>query len=415
MEFRVLGQVEVSSGGRILPLTGPRQRALLAYLLLHANAAVPADRLLDELWDSIPSGGVAALQSQVSRLRRIVGERLVTVGSGYRIDVEPGELDLDRFRSQLAAAAAATSPAERAQLLHAAEALWQSEPLAGIDVPFAEAERAALEELRLGATEERLAAKLENGAAAELVSELSSLAARYPLREGLRASLILALYRSGRQAEALDAYQDARRMLDEELGLEPSPALRELERAILRHDPSLQPVPAPSPEADAPATVDSVATASANRRGPRVAAGLVVAAAAGAGAFALAHQGGTPRALAKQTIRIVTEKVAAPAQPVVRHHATVRPHVHRAQVATHAAAATKATPAAAVPVGAPRTQPTTTAHTAAAAAAATAASRNASTPPSKPVTISDAFATSAATSPPSASSPATSTRASISR
>src|SRR5258706_13816362 len=123
MDFRILGQVEVSSGGLMLRLTGPRQRALLAYLLLHANEVVPADRLLDELWTVTPQGGLAALQTQVSRLRRLVGERLVTVGSGYRLEVEPGELDLDCVRARLLEAAAATDLPQRADPLPQLRAL----------------------------------------------------------------------------------------------------------------------------------------------------------------------------------------------------------------------------------------------------------------------------------------------------
>ena len=241
MEFCVLGSVDVSSGGQPLPLGGPRQRALLAYLLLNGHEVVSAERLIDELWYEPPAGGVQTVHTQVSRLRRALGGRIATTGHGYELHLEPGELDLDRFRSLLAEAGEAAQPAERARLLRAADALWHGEPLHGLEAPFVAAEARALEELRLVAVEERIDADLEAGRHAALVAELSALVARQPLRERLRGQLILALYRSGRQAEALAAFHDARRMLDDELGLEPSTKLRELELAILRHDPALEP------------------------------------------------------------------------------------------------------------------------------------------------------------------------------
>jgi DNA-binding SARP family transcriptional activator len=239
MEFRVLGPVEVSSGGRPLQLGGAHQRALLAFLLLHANEVVSADRLLDELWTVPPGGGVAAVRTQVSRLRKQLGDRIVTSGRGYELRVEPGELDLQQFRALLAETGASDEPARRSQLLREADGLWRGDALTGLDAPFAEVEAAALAELRLAALEDRIEADLDRGRHRELVSELSTLVGRYPLRERLRGQLILALYRSGRQADALEAYRETRRTLDEQLGLEPSPALRELERAILTHDESL--------------------------------------------------------------------------------------------------------------------------------------------------------------------------------
>jgi DNA-binding SARP family transcriptional activator len=244
MDFRILGPVEVATGAQPLRLGGPRQRALLAYLLLHANEVVAAERLLDELWFEAPSGGLAALQTQISRLRRVLVDRIATAASGYSIRVEPGELDLERFRSFLAEAGATEDPRVRSRLLRDADALWHGEPLAGLDVPFAAGEAAALEELRLAAVEDRIEADLGAGLDGELVSELSGLVRRHPLRERLRGELILALYRSGRQADALSEYRETRRVLDDELGLEPGPALRELEQAILRHDPLLTAVPA---------------------------------------------------------------------------------------------------------------------------------------------------------------------------
>jgi DNA-binding SARP family transcriptional activator len=242
---------------------------------LHADTVVSADRLLDRLWAEPPSGGSAAVQTQVSRLRKTLGDRITTSGRGYELHLEPAELDFERFRTLLAEAGATPDPTRRSALLRQADALWRGEALSGLDAPFVAADAAALEELRLGALEERLEADLDRGLDGELVPELSTLVAHYPLRERLRGQLILALYRGGRQADALEAYRDTRRVLAEELGLEPSPALRDLERAILRHDESLG--------ASTP-VVSTQAAAGPARTGRRRRAALVVASLALVGA-----------------------------------------------------------------------------------------------------------------------------------
>src|SRR2546421_7031536 len=250
MDFSILGPVEAVSDGLPLPLGGPRQRALLGRLLVDANRVVAADKLVEDLWETPPRDANAALQNQVSRLRKVLGDRVVTKAPGYLVRVEADELDLDRFRTLVARAGATAEPAERSRLLREADGLFRGTPLADVEAPFAEAEAAAVEELRLAAVEARIDTDLERGRHAELVSELQALVKREPLRERLRGQLILALYRCGRQADALDAYRETRRMLDEELGLEPSPALRDLERAILCHDPALA-IRASSPAAGA--------------------------------------------------------------------------------------------------------------------------------------------------------------------
>ena len=392
MEFRILGPVEATSRGRPVQLGGPRQRGLLAYLLLHADETVPADRLLDRLWVDPPRGGLAALQTQIYRLRRELGDRIVTVGAGYAIRVEPGELDLAVFRTLLGEAGAAADPAERSRLLCEADALWRGEPLSGLDeVPFVRSEAAALEELRLGAVEDRVAADLERGLDGALAAELSSLVARYPLRERLRGELILALYRSGRQADALEAYQEARRMLDAELGLEPSPPLRELERAILRHDPSLAAVPAV-----AAATEEPVRRVSRRWRPLALgAAALLVVGAAGAATVVLAIGSGSVRIESTQT---VVEKSSAAkahsARAALRH--TRRPKAHRA--ATHVVSQpavvrlVTTTTAPRAPV-APPAGTTTATKTTPAAPPATTTQPTATTPAS--VQISDDFGSSA--------------------
>lgn len=326
MDFRILGPVEVATGGKPLRLGGPRQRALLAYLLLHANEVVAAERLLDELWFQAPSGGLAALQTQISRLRRVLVDRIATAASGYSIRVEPGELDLERFRSFLAEAGATEDPRVRSRLLRDADALWHGEPLAGLDVPFAAGEAAALEELRLAAVEDRIEADLGAGLDGELVSELSGLVRRHPLRERLRGELILALYRSGRQADALSEYRETRRVLDDELGLEPSPALRELELAILRHDPLLTAVPAGAAPVEGVASPGQPLPRRRRRRFVFALALLVVLLAAGA--FAVSADVDFPGASHAALKHPAT--VAAALSPV-SHLGThpSRPHVRR--------------------------------------------------------------------------------------
>jgi predicted ATPase/DNA-binding SARP family transcriptional activator len=245
-EFRVLGPLEVGRAARALPLGGSRPRALLALLLLEANRPVARERLVDGLWgERAPAAAVNAVQVAVHALRRALGaDRIRTRGGGYEVRVEPGELDLDRFRA-LVAAARERPPREAVDLLDDALALWRGAPLADLRAaPGCEAAARELEELRLRAVEERIDAGLAVGRHAELVGELERLVGEQPFRERLRAQLMLALYRSGRQADALGAYVDARRALVEELGLEPGPELRRLEAAILAQSPELAPPPA---------------------------------------------------------------------------------------------------------------------------------------------------------------------------
>jgi DNA-binding SARP family transcriptional activator len=243
---------------RLLELGGTKQRSLLAILLLHANQVVSTDRLIDELWGAAPPATAAkSLQVHVSRLRKTLGERrLATRPPGYVLYAGSSELDLACFERLLEEARRA-NPAKAAQKLREALSLWHGPPLADLAYePFAQVEIARLEELRLTALEQRIAADLADRRHAELVSELEALVARHPLREGLRGQLMLALYRSSRQAEALDAYRAARRELSEELGLEPSEELKQLEQAILRQDPALD-LPGrartPTPASQAPA------------------------------------------------------------------------------------------------------------------------------------------------------------------
>jgi DNA-binding SARP family transcriptional activator len=237
MEFRVLGPLEVVEDGRALPLGGTKQRALLACLLLRANQLVSTDRLVEELWpQGAPRTAAKTIQVYVSKLRKELGEgRLVTHAPGYVLRVDPSELDLARFEA-LFEEARRVDPRRAAEPLREALALWRGPALADLAYePLAQTEIARLEELRLAALEERIEADLTTGRHAERVGELEALVADHPLRERLRGQLMLALYRSGRQAEALEVYHDARRTLVEELGLEPSVALQRLEKAILQH------------------------------------------------------------------------------------------------------------------------------------------------------------------------------------
>src|SRR5918994_3484065 len=277
MEYRILGPLEVRAGDGQVELRGVRQRELLAVLLLHANEIVSSDRLIDELWQGDPPPTAAKIvQNSVSQLRRLLEpELLVTRSPGYLLRVEPGELDADRFErvvEQARADLAAGDAAKAAEQLREALALWRGPALVDFsDAPFARVESARLEELRLAATEDRIEAELALGRHGDLVAELEALVAQHPLRERLRAQLMVALYRSGRQAEALRVYHETREVLVEELGLEPSRALQRLERAVLAQDPSLELTPvverAPEPareEIPRPATRKTVSVVAAD-------------------------------------------------------------------------------------------------------------------------------------------------------
>ena len=249
MEFRLLGPLEVSERGRLVALGGLKQRSLLAILLLHANELVSTDRLHAELWgDAAPVTAAKSIQVYVSRLRKELGaDRLTTRAPGYVLHVDAAELDLARFE-RLREEARRAEPTAAARKLREALALWRGGALADLAYePFAQIEIARLEELRLVALEERIDADLATGRHAELIGDLEALVAEHPLRERLRGQLMLALYRSARQAEALHAYQVARRELSDELGLEPSGELKRLEQAILQQDPALEPSARPLP------------------------------------------------------------------------------------------------------------------------------------------------------------------------
>jgi DNA-binding SARP family transcriptional activator/ABC-type branched-subunit amino acid transport system substrate-binding protein len=298
VEFRILGPLEVSDKGRLVDIGSPRQCALLALLLLHANEVVSRDRLIDELWgEKPPATAVKTVQAYVSRLRAALhgrgppseNGRLETRGHGYLLKVEPGELDVDHFQGLLEDARRALAhgkPERAAEGLREALALWRGPALADLTYEgFARAELARLAELHVSALEDRVEADLALGRHAALVGELEGLVASFPLRERLRGQLMLALYRSGRQAEALQIFQQYRRELAEELGLKPSEGLRRLERKILEQDPGL----APPERATRPRLAPTRA-----RLPPRLLAigALVLATAIVAAVFQLVREGG---------------------------------------------------------------------------------------------------------------------------
>ncbi|MEV4760055.1 BTAD domain-containing putative transcriptional regulator [Micromonospora sp. NPDC049559] len=252
MEFGLLGPLRVSRGDRELWIRPGGQRTLLAVLLLRANGIVPVDELVERLWDTVPPPKPkAALHAQVARLRRALGtpDPIETVPAGYRISLEPGQLDLERFDALVRHAAATGAPDEQSRLLSEALGLWRGPAL--IDVACEALHRdvvPALAERRAQALERRIDADLRLGRHAELLPELRALTAEYPLRERFWGLLMVALYRSGRQAEALEAYRTVRRLLVDVLGVEPGPELRRLERGVLANDPELQqPAPAAPP------------------------------------------------------------------------------------------------------------------------------------------------------------------------
>jgi YVTN family beta-propeller protein len=319
VEFRVLGPLEVVRDGVTIPLHRPRLRALLALLLLHANEVVSSDRIIDALWaDDPPQNATNALQTTVSRLRKQlldgdngVAEIIRTRSPGYVIEVAPDDLDLARFerlvqqgREALQAGRAETA----SRVLRDALATWRGPALADIQYEgLLQRELERLEEERVTALELRIDADLACGRHAALVGELEALVAENPYRERLRGQLMLALYRSGRQAEALAAYQDGRRLLVDELGIEPSRALQQLERSILRQDPNLEHVAAEDVEGPPHKRTSQSAVSRAREparragRRSRLLAGLallLVAVAASAGAIA-SRDGDSPAALSR--------------------------------------------------------------------------------------------------------------------
>jgi DNA-binding SARP family transcriptional activator len=245
VNFGILGALEVWREGRSLPIEGAKERALLALLLLHAGEPLSVDRLIDALWgDSPPATARKSLQVRVAALRRTIrGDVLLTRGDAYLVQLEPNQLDLRRFEQLLAEgseALATGDPSAADMKLHEALALWRGPALADFTYDsFAQAAIARLEELRLHALELQIEAQLELGLQARAIVELEQLVAAHPFRERLRAQLMLALYREGRQVDALDTYRRTRGEFVTELGIEPGPTLKQLEQAILRQDPAL--------------------------------------------------------------------------------------------------------------------------------------------------------------------------------
>jgi peptide/nickel transport system substrate-binding protein len=241
LDFRVLGPIEVAAGDQVVVLPQGKPRTVLGVLLVHANETVSSDQLIDDVWGPrAPVTAAKAIHVYVSQLRRCLGPGVIaTRPPGYELQLSDGQLDTQRFE-QLRADASHRDPADAAATLRDALALWRGPPYADFTYePFAQATIARLEELRLSALEERIDADLTLERQAELVPELTTLIRAQPLRERLRGQLMLALYRSGRQADALAAYRDGQQLLDEQLGLEPGPELKQLQHQILSHDPSL--------------------------------------------------------------------------------------------------------------------------------------------------------------------------------
>jgi YVTN family beta-propeller protein len=332
VRFFVLGPLEVRHEAGVVSLGGVKQRALLAVLLLRANEVVARETLIDELWgEEVPERALQQLNVRLSRLRKSLengGQSpLVTTPGGYLLRIAPGELDLQTFQQLVEEGRQAlrVGDARRAsESLREGLSLWRGQALSDLRYePFAQVELDRLEELRLAALEDRLDADLALSRHSEVVSELEALVAHYPLRERLRAQLMLALYRSGRQADALRAYRETRRELVEELGIEPGPSLRELESKILRHDVALaspadqfdsrtttitgeQALKPPLPGAEAEVPPDRPTR---SLRGVLILAVALTAAAAAAGAlFATARGPNRPQTVAVNRIVIIDPK-----------------------------------------------------------------------------------------------------------
>ncbi|HEX6207882.1 MAG TPA: BTAD domain-containing putative transcriptional regulator [Actinomycetota bacterium] len=245
MEFRLLGPLEVSDGERRLPLGGPKQRTVLAHLLVRANEVVTVDRLIDGTWGDEPPGTARnTIQAYVHNLRKALGaERIQHRSSGYVLTADASEVDALRFEALVGKAhrAAAADPSGAVEALREALRLWRGPALDDLsEQPALQPEIARLEELRMAALEERIGAELALGDHRALIPELETLIRRHPFREGLWGHLMVALYRGGRQGDALAAYRRAREFLADELGVDPSPELRRLHEQILRQDPGLE-------------------------------------------------------------------------------------------------------------------------------------------------------------------------------
>jgi DNA-binding SARP family transcriptional activator/DNA-binding GntR family transcriptional regulator len=290
MEFRVLGPLEVSDGRMPVALGGPKQQALLARLVLDLNRMVAVDRLVDDLWgDEAPPSAAKMIQIHVSKLRKLLPPGVLrTRPPGYMLVADNDGVDATRFRALReagrAALAAGDATGSAARLREALE-LWRGAPLAEFEEPFARVEAAHLEELRLTCLEERIDADLALGRHRDVVAELERLVPQHPLRESLHRRLTLALYRTGRQGEALAAYERFRRRLDDELGIEPTHALKELQLGILNQDPRLD-APPPRPPAAPPAR-QAVAPLAGRAEEQATLESALAAAAAGHGGTAL--------------------------------------------------------------------------------------------------------------------------------
>src|SRR5215208_29086 len=322
MRYRILGPLQVIDGGRELAIGRGRQRALFAYLLLHENEVVSRDRLVDELWnENAPTSAAAMVHNHVSSLRKVFAAAghaaLETHGHGYRLRVEPGELDADEFERLVVEgreALASGRPHEAVRLLREALALWSGGALADLELePFVQSEIARLEDERLSALEDRLEAELALGRSApDLVAELQGLVARHPLRERLRSAVMLALYRCGRQTDALAVFDDARHTLVETLGLAPGPALQQLQRRVLEHDPTLAPAGA-EPRAGRPGRERPALPDAGARRWPRrrVAAPAVAGVVAIVAIVVALHAGSDADAPSSAKVRIRGDSVVA--------------------------------------------------------------------------------------------------------
>ncbi len=250
LQLGVLGPLTVERDGRALAVPAGRARVLLGALIVSPGAVVSMDELVDRLWgEAPPRTAMTALHGHVSRLRKALGDRaLQTTPTGYLLAVDPDQIDSGRFRTKVAEAQQQTVSSSRSRLLREALGLWRGQALADFAYePFVQSEIAALEEMRVTAIEDAIEADLAVGRHSALIGELQGLVRLHPLRERLCGQLMIALYRSGRQAEALTAYRQARARMVNELGVDPGPALRALEAAILRHDPALV-APTPEPE-----------------------------------------------------------------------------------------------------------------------------------------------------------------------
>jgi len=314
VEVRLLGPLAVRVGGRSLELGKGNEGSLVALLALHANAPVPGEEIIDGLWPEAPSTAREMVRIYVGRARKRIGSSLiVTEAAGYALSVDPEQVDALRFERLCTEASRRLEEGDLERVVASVDealALWRGTPLPELDAPFVRVERRRFEELRLTAIEDRMDAELARGRAPNLIAELEAMTHEHPFRERVRAQFMLALYRTGRQKDALEEFQRARRASVDELGVEPGLDLQHLQRAILSHDPDLTAPARGKPRSDESGAND---LRRGSQRLPKALLGVaVIAAAAIPVAVVLIDESPTVPALLRDSVGAIDARNSKP-------------------------------------------------------------------------------------------------------